>query len=65
MRRRMRKIKEERSIFGAGDKAYGLLREARGERLHVGRLFDDGLLGRVGIALERAFGVATERPPGF
>ena len=28
----------------------------------VGRLFDDGLLGRVGIALERAFGVATEKP---
>src|SRR5262249_50591017 len=31
----------------------------------VGRLFDEGLLGRVGIALERAFGVATERPAGF
>jgi Asp-tRNA(Asn)/Glu-tRNA(Gln) amidotransferase A subunit family amidase len=31
----------------------------------VGRLFDDGLLGRVGVALERAFGVATERPAGF
>jgi Asp-tRNA(Asn)/Glu-tRNA(Gln) amidotransferase A subunit family amidase len=31
----------------------------------LGRLFDDGLLGRVGIALERAFGVAAERPPGF
>ena len=31
----------------------------------VGRLFDDGLLGRVGIALERAFGVAAERPAGF
>jgi Asp-tRNA(Asn)/Glu-tRNA(Gln) amidotransferase A subunit family amidase len=30
-----------------------------------GRLFDDGLLGQVGIALERAFGVAGERPPGF
>ena len=31
----------------------------------VGRLFDDGLLGRVGVALERAFGVAAERPAGF
>src|SRR5215471_8033597 len=31
----------------------------------VGRLFDDGLLGRVGLALERAFGVANERPAGF
>jgi Asp-tRNA(Asn)/Glu-tRNA(Gln) amidotransferase A subunit family amidase len=31
----------------------------------VGRLFDDGLLGQVGIALERAFGVVHERPAGF
>jgi hypothetical protein len=31
----------------------------------VGRLFDDGLVGRVGVALERAFGVAAEHPPGF
>jgi Asp-tRNA(Asn)/Glu-tRNA(Gln) amidotransferase A subunit family amidase len=31
----------------------------------LGRLFDDGLLGRIGIALERAFGVAGERPAGF
>jgi Asp-tRNA(Asn)/Glu-tRNA(Gln) amidotransferase A subunit family amidase len=31
----------------------------------LGRLFDDGLLGRVGISLERAFGVAGERPVGF
>jgi len=31
----------------------------------VGRLFDDGLLGRAGVALERAFGVAAERPGGF
>ena len=28
----------------------------------VGRLFDDGLLGRIGMALERAFGVSTEQP---
>ena len=31
----------------------------------IGRLFDDGLLGRVGVALERAFGVAAEHPAGF
>lgn len=31
----------------------------------IGQLFDEGTLGRVGIALERASGVALERPPGF
>ena len=31
----------------------------------IGRLFDEGTLGNAGIALERAFGVAEERPPGF
>jgi Asp-tRNA(Asn)/Glu-tRNA(Gln) amidotransferase A subunit family amidase len=31
----------------------------------VGRLFDEGTIGRAGIALERAFGVASRRPPGF
>lgn len=31
----------------------------------IGRLFDEGTLGRAGLALERAFGVAGERPPGF
>ena len=31
----------------------------------IGRLFDEGTLGRAGIALERAFGVAAERPLGF
>jgi len=31
----------------------------------IGRLFDEGTLARVGIALERAFNVATETPPGF
>jgi Asp-tRNA(Asn)/Glu-tRNA(Gln) amidotransferase A subunit family amidase len=31
----------------------------------LGRLFDDGLPGRVGLALEREFGVAAERPGGF
>jgi Asp-tRNA(Asn)/Glu-tRNA(Gln) amidotransferase A subunit family amidase len=31
----------------------------------LGRLFDDGLIGQVGVALERAFGVAGDRPAGF
>jgi len=31
----------------------------------LGRLFDDGLLGQVGVALEREFNVVKERPPGF
>ena len=31
----------------------------------IGRLFEDGVVGRVGVALERAFGVAAERPGGF
>ena len=31
----------------------------------VGRLFDEGVLGRTGMALERAFGVSAEAPPGF
>jgi len=31
----------------------------------IGRLFDEGTLARAGLALEQAFGVASERPPGF
>src|SRR5436190_1368511 len=31
----------------------------------LGRLFDDGLIGQVGLALERAFGVVGEKPAGF
>lgn len=31
----------------------------------IGRLFDEGTLGRVGLALERARGVSSERPAGF
>jgi Asp-tRNA(Asn)/Glu-tRNA(Gln) amidotransferase A subunit family amidase len=31
----------------------------------IGRLFDEGTVGRAGIALENAFGVVQERPPGF
>jgi Asp-tRNA(Asn)/Glu-tRNA(Gln) amidotransferase A subunit family amidase len=31
----------------------------------IGRLFDEGTLGRAGLALETAFNVAAQRPPGF
>jgi len=31
----------------------------------VGRLFDEGTIGRVGLALERVFNVSAETPPGF
>jgi Asp-tRNA(Asn)/Glu-tRNA(Gln) amidotransferase A subunit family amidase len=31
----------------------------------LGRLFEEGTLGRVGIVLERAFAVADQRPPSF
>ncbi|HEY1251085.1 MAG TPA: amidase family protein [Thermoanaerobaculia bacterium] len=31
----------------------------------VGRLFDEGTIGKAGMALEKAFGFAGKRPPGF
>jgi Asp-tRNA(Asn)/Glu-tRNA(Gln) amidotransferase A subunit family amidase len=31
----------------------------------IGKLFDEGTIGRAGIALEKALGVGKERPPGF
>jgi Asp-tRNA(Asn)/Glu-tRNA(Gln) amidotransferase A subunit family amidase len=31
----------------------------------IGRLFEEGTMVRAGVAMERAFGVAGERPPGF
>jgi Asp-tRNA(Asn)/Glu-tRNA(Gln) amidotransferase A subunit family amidase len=31
----------------------------------IGRLFEEGTLGEAGIALEKTFAVASERPPGF
>ena len=31
----------------------------------IGRLFEEGTLCSAGVALEQAFGVAAERPPGF
>jgi Asp-tRNA(Asn)/Glu-tRNA(Gln) amidotransferase A subunit family amidase len=31
----------------------------------IGRLFDEGTMVRVGLAMERAFNVVHERPPAF
>jgi Asp-tRNA(Asn)/Glu-tRNA(Gln) amidotransferase A subunit family amidase len=31
----------------------------------IGRLFDEGIIARAGLALERHFNVSTETPPGF
>jgi Asp-tRNA(Asn)/Glu-tRNA(Gln) amidotransferase A subunit family amidase len=31
----------------------------------IGRLFDEGKMGRAGLAMEKAFGVVGERPAGF
>jgi Asp-tRNA(Asn)/Glu-tRNA(Gln) amidotransferase A subunit family amidase len=31
----------------------------------IGRLFDEGTVGRAGLALERSFNVVGENPPGF
>jgi Asp-tRNA(Asn)/Glu-tRNA(Gln) amidotransferase A subunit family amidase len=31
----------------------------------IGKLFEEGTLGSAGMALEKAFGVVEERPPGF
>jgi len=31
----------------------------------IGRLFEEGTMGRAGLALEKAFGVVDERPKGF
>jgi Asp-tRNA(Asn)/Glu-tRNA(Gln) amidotransferase A subunit family amidase len=31
----------------------------------LGRLFEDGTVGRAGLALERSFNVMGEHPPGF
>jgi Asp-tRNA(Asn)/Glu-tRNA(Gln) amidotransferase A subunit family amidase len=31
----------------------------------IGRLFDEGTIMRVGVALERSFDITGERPPGF
>jgi hypothetical protein len=60
-------MSESRRQFLANS-SLGLLSEPRrvphGITL-IGRLFDEGRLGNAGLALERSFHVADERPPGF
>ncbi len=62
-------ISQARSDW-APDSAYPLPRFVPPRRVPygvtlIGRLFDEGTLGRVGAALERALGVGAARPPGF
>jgi Asp-tRNA(Asn)/Glu-tRNA(Gln) amidotransferase A subunit family amidase len=62
-------VSEARSDW-APDPAHPLPRFAPPRRVPhgvtlIGRLFDEGTIGRVGMALERSFGVAGERPAGF
>ena len=45
--------------------AFGVTRRVPHGITLIGRLFEEGRLGRAGIALERAFAVAAERPPSF
>jgi Asp-tRNA(Asn)/Glu-tRNA(Gln) amidotransferase A subunit family amidase len=54
----------------APDPAHPMPKFARPRRVphgvtFIGKLFDEGTIGRAGIALEKALGVADERPPGF
>jgi Asp-tRNA(Asn)/Glu-tRNA(Gln) amidotransferase A subunit family amidase len=63
------KVSAERSDW-APDPAHPPAKFATPQRVPhgvtlIGRLFDEGLLGSVGIAMERSFAVAGERPPGF
>jgi Asp-tRNA(Asn)/Glu-tRNA(Gln) amidotransferase A subunit family amidase len=62
-------VSEARSDW-APDPAHPLPRFSPPRRvLHgvtlIGRLFDEGTIGRVGIAMERSFEVSAERPSGF
>jgi Asp-tRNA(Asn)/Glu-tRNA(Gln) amidotransferase A subunit family amidase len=63
------KVEQARSDW-APDPAHPLPRFSPPRRVPhgitlIGRLFDEGTLGRAGIALERAFAVSSERPAGF
>jgi len=63
------KVSEARSDW-APDPAHPLPRFSPPRRVPhgvtlIGRLFDEGTLGRAGMALERTFNVASERPAGF
>lgn len=62
-------VAEARSDW-ATDPAHPLPRFAPPRRVPhgvtlIGRLFDEGTLAQAGLALEKAFGVADERPPLF
>src|SRR5271157_4941331 len=62
-------VSEARSDW-APDPAHPLPRFAPPRRVPhgitlIGKLFDEGVLASAGLALERSFGVAGERPPGF
>ncbi len=62
-------VREARSDW-APDPAHPLPRFSTPRRVPhgvtlIGRLFEEGTLAHAGIALERAFAVASERPPGF
>ena len=62
-------VSEARSDW-APDPAHPLPKFAPARRVPhgvtlIGRLFDEGTIARVGLALEMISGVAAERPPGF
>ena len=63
------KVSEARSDW-APDPAHPLPRFSPPRRVPhgvtlIGRLFDEGTIVRAGLALERSFAVAGEKPPGF
>jgi Asp-tRNA(Asn)/Glu-tRNA(Gln) amidotransferase A subunit family amidase len=62
-------VSEERSDW-APDPAHPPLKFSPPRRVPhgvtlIGRLFEEGTLGSAGLALERSFAVADQRPPGF
>jgi Asp-tRNA(Asn)/Glu-tRNA(Gln) amidotransferase A subunit family amidase len=62
-------VSEARSDW-APDPAHPLARFSPPRRVPhgvtlIGRLFDEGTIGRAGLAMEKALNVASERPPGF
>ena len=62
-------VSQERSDW-APDPARPPAKFSKGQRVPhgvtlIGRLFDEGRLGSVGMAMERSFDVAGERPPRF
>jgi Asp-tRNA(Asn)/Glu-tRNA(Gln) amidotransferase A subunit family amidase len=62
-------VSEERSDW-APDPAHPPLKFSPPRRVPhgvtlIGRLFDEGTIGSAGLAMERSFSVAEQRPPGF